>query len=266
MGSGGSYRIGNIDFKLTQFESGFVGENLTLEKFESLEEKEKTEIKSILWEKNRDWLSQKFHQLNAAWLTVIDGEVITFSSDIDKYPQESDVLHICQKKGKFPFIFVNEWFSMIEESSSAWARTTNPLDPNDYYPTVEIQISPSRSTSGINLIADFDSGAVEVYLDMDRLISEGLITPPKKWEEVQIGIHLGERYAYFSRSLFIGIVSEERNIRRREFQVRCVRNWDTSPFILINRSRTALVGRRIFHNLKPTVMLNFANRRTEVHF
>lgn len=255
--------VEHIDFKLTRFKSGFVGENLTLEEYKSLKEEEKIRIQSILWEKNKDWLRWKFQQLNAAWLTVVDGAVVTFSSDINKYPQESDVLNICRKKGKFPFIFVNEQLLIIEERSSDWPRTKKQ---DDYYPTVEIQISTSRSTSGVKLIADFDSGSFEVYLDMDQLISKSIIPPPFEWEQTQIGEHLGEIYVYYLRPLFIGIVSERKKIRRGEFQVVCVRNWGASPFILINESRTALIGRMIFHKFRPTVVLSFADRMTKIFF
>jgi len=105
-------------FKPTMFKSGFVGENLTLERYSSLDEGDKILLQTMVWEKNGEWLNNKFEELNAGWVTIINGEVETFSATLDEYPKEPDVLKISKKRGKFPFIFVNNWFLAIEEGSA----------------------------------------------------------------------------------------------------------------------------------------------------
>jgi hypothetical protein len=67
---------------------------------------------------------------------VVDGEVVASSPNIDEYPQHSDVLNVCEQKGKFPFIFDDERLLLIEESSSPWSATVYATDS---YPTVDIR-------------------------------------------------------------------------------------------------------------------------------
>jgi hypothetical protein len=250
-------------FKLTRFKSGFIGENLTLKEYSALDEDKKIQLQSTLWKKNGRWLNNKFEKLNAAWVTIVDGEVETFSSDIDEYPQRDEILDICKKRGKFPFIFINKAFLAIEETSSKWTKTKYI---NDYYPTVEIQISPLNSTLRLNIIADFDTGARELFIDMGRLISEGLIIPPYPEEVPDVEEHLGETYCFYTRRLSVGIIPERGKINNVEnFTVYCIQNWGRSPFIKINPNRTALVGRRLFIKIKPSIVLNFSTQKTEVY-
>lgn len=251
-----------ILFRDKQFESGFVGNNLTLKEYESLNETEKMKLQSILLERNGNWLNQKFQELNAVWITVVDGEIETFSSDIDKYPNETDLLEICRKKDKFPFIFINQGLLAIEENSSNWSKT---VYSDDYYPTAKILIDSSNSS--LKIAADFDTGTSEIYMDMARLISEGLISKPSSIEVPQRGDHLSKTYWYYVRSLSIGLVSERGNIKKEKvFSVFCVRDWGISPFVKINKFRDVLVGRRLFLKLKPSVVLKFNDQKTEIYF
>ncbi|MEW6620862.1 MAG: hypothetical protein AB1422_16265 [bacterium] len=248
-------------FNPIRFKSGFVGENLTLEKYSSLDEDEKIHLQTTLWEKNGEWLTNKFEELNAAWVTVINGEIETFSSDIDEYPQRGDILDMCQKRGKFPFIFINKTLLTIEESSSKWTKTKY-ID--DYYPTVEIQAISSNST--LNIIADFDTGTSDLFVDMARLISEGLIASPFPEEVPDTDEHLGENYRFYTKHLCVGIVSERGKIKKvKDFSVYCIRNWGKSPFVKINPNRSALVGRRLFLKIGYSVHLHFSNRKTEIY-
>lgn len=248
-------------FKPTRFKSEFVGENLTLEEYSSLAIDEKMYLKSTLLENNMAWLNQKFQELNAAWITVVNGELITYSSALAEYPQESDVLKICKDKGRFPFVFVNNRFLAIEETSFQWSKTVHP---NDYYPTVPIQINSLNLS--LRFIADFDTGAGEIYVNMARLIAEGLIKEPSPVEGIHKNIHLGKNYWYYVKELCVGIVPEKGKIKKEEkFPVVCICNWDRSPFVFINPNRSALVGRNLFLKIGPSVILQFANRKTEIY-
>ncbi len=246
-----------------RFKSGFIGENLTLEEYSSLNEDEKICLQSTLWEKNGDWITQKFQELNASWITVVDGERYTFSSDIDKYPQRHEILNICEKRKKFPFIFINKGLLAIEETSSKWSKT---VYHDDYYPTAEIQISSSISTLKVKITADFDTGADELYVDMDRLISEELMTPASSEEVPDEHQHLGKIYRFYTRHLCVGIVPKKGKIKKVEnFLVFCIRDWGKSPFVSINSNRAALIGRRLFLRIGCSVVLHFANRKTEIY-
>lgn len=99
---------------------------------------------------------------------------------------------------------------------------------------------------------------------MGRLISERLITTPFPEEVPDIEEHSGEPYCFYTRRLCIG--PEQGNIREVEnFTVYCIQNWGKSPFVKINPNRTALVGRRLFLKIKPSVLLNFTTQKTEIY-
>lgn len=44
----------------------------------------------------------------------------------------------------------------------------------------------------------------------------------------------------------------------------CVVDWSNSPFVHVNPHRTALAGRDLFLELRPSILLDFANQRTRV--
>jgi len=91
----------------------FVGENLTLEEFERLTLKERAMLKRRLKERNQQWLQEKLSALAAAWVMVIDGEVIASGKSIKDKPRPPQTVEISQRLGKFPFVFVNEKFITI---------------------------------------------------------------------------------------------------------------------------------------------------------
>ena len=219
--------------KFTHFSNGFIGENLTLEEYTNLSEEEKFQLQCTLLEANREWIHRKFQQIDAAWIMVVDGEVVASSSDIDKYPQESDVLKVCQQKGKFPFIFDDERRLLIEESSSPWSPT---VYANDTYPTAWIEVSSAGSS--LNLVADLDTGAMEIFVGLRKLQSAGLIQLLPT-DVPSRGFHLNQTYRRFRRRLSIGLVAEDGTVRSSSFSVVCVQDWSNSPFVAINPNRGA---------------------------
>ena len=109
----------------------FVGQNPSFDPNRNASLKEQAAIKRQLKSDNRDWLSQHFRDLLAAWLMVVDGQVLTFGAALDDYPTSEQILEVCHRTGKFPFI--NEKALAIEESTSLWHPTK---ERHDAYPTV----------------------------------------------------------------------------------------------------------------------------------
>jgi len=97
----------------------FVGENLLPEEYERLSNKERGALQWRLRERNRHWLQESFSKLDAAWLVVVDGKIISSGKRLQNKPLSPQILKICRRTGKFPFIFVNEKFITIEENPSA---------------------------------------------------------------------------------------------------------------------------------------------------
>ncbi len=108
----------------------FVGENLTLDEYERLSPKERGMLQRRLKEQNHLWLKNKFSELKAAWLVVVDGEVIDWGKSLKNLPLAKQNVEVSHHTGKFPFVFINDDLMAIEESKSAWHATN---DPGDYY-------------------------------------------------------------------------------------------------------------------------------------
>lgn len=179
----------------------FVGENLTLEEFERLSLKERAMLKRRLKERNWQWLQEKFSALGAAWVMVINGEVMASGKTLKDKPRPPQTVEISQRLGKFPFVFVNERFITIEESASSWHKT---VQTGDYYPTLPLAF---RSASNVvELIGDFDSGASHTFVDYDFLVAQNIIRPVIG-EEAETHLHLNERFDYFDKLVRIELPS-----------------------------------------------------------
>jgi len=90
--------------------------------------KERAANKLRLKNQNREWLLQKFKALRVAWLMVIDGQITASGKTLSDYPTPEQLLEVCHRTGKFPFLFINDELMAIEESGSVWHVTTAPED------------------------------------------------------------------------------------------------------------------------------------------
>ncbi len=87
----------------------FVGENLTLDDYERLSPKERGMLQRRLKEQNHLWLKSKFSELKAAWLVVIDGEVIDWGKSLKNLPMARQNVEVSHRTGKFPFVFITRF-------------------------------------------------------------------------------------------------------------------------------------------------------------
>ena len=113
----------------------FAGEHMTLEQYRQLSLSERGEHKRRLKAQNREWLEAKYAALRAAWIMVMDGEVIAYGTSLQDYPSTEKIREIGGRFGKRPFIFINDLFVAIEESKTPWHAT---IYERDFYPTVPI--------------------------------------------------------------------------------------------------------------------------------
>jgi hypothetical protein len=236
----------------------FVGENPSPESFRKLSFDERGALNEQLQEQNQQWLAEKFAELNAAWLMVMDGEVIASGDSLRSYPRIEQIQEVISRYGKQPFTFINDLFVAVEESHSQWHTTKYP---NDFYPTVSVTL---RTDSGsVALVADFDTGAASSFVDYDLLLLHQIIDLRAN-ENVVSSKHIGETFRYVSKPAHVEIKLSNGATLNRELSILCVSNWNNSPFIRINPHRTALAGRDLFLELQPGIFLDFANRRTTI--
>jgi hypothetical protein len=236
----------------------FIGENLTLEEYERLSPKERGMLQRRLKEQNHLWLKKKFSELKAAWLVVVNGEVIDWGKGLKNLPLAKQNVEVSQRTGKFPFVFINEALMAIEESSSAWHTTK---DPGDYYPTLPVTLSSASNV--VELVGDFDTGASGTFVDYDYLRDRNLIQP-EVGDYYEISHHLNQPYHGVAKSLRFQLSSKAGGTFAFNALIYCVPDWRTSPFVNINPHRVALVGRDLLLALKPKVLLDFNQRQTEI--
>ena len=94
----------------------FAGENPSPEAYRKLSFDERGELSEQLKEKNHQWLAEKFDALKAAWLMVVNGEIIASGDTLKTYPQREQISEILSHYGKQPFVFINDLLLAIEES------------------------------------------------------------------------------------------------------------------------------------------------------
>jgi len=234
----------------------FQGENISLEEYEQLPDDEKVRHAADAQERNREWLEQKFKELQASWLMVVDGEVVAYGSPKD-YPSEEEFLELCHRTGKLPYVFDNPFELLIEESCG-WHST---VYQTDYYPTVSVTLSSAQASLAVE--ADLDTGARAVYVDVNLLLSAGVLAVPP-FLRAQ-GRHLGLPYEYARRRFQIELTDEAGTTRTVEWEVYCVFDWARSPFVRVNQSRQSLVGRGVLLELQPKIDLDFRALLTQVH-
>jgi hypothetical protein len=92
----------------------FVGEHLTLEQYRRLSLSERGALKRQLKQQNREWLEKTFSALRAAWIMVMGGEIVAHGASLKDYPSTEKIREIGTRSGKRPFIFVNDFFLLIE--------------------------------------------------------------------------------------------------------------------------------------------------------
>jgi len=95
----------------------FEGENPTLSEYEKLSLHQQCELQDAAANRNKSWIKQKYSELNATWLFVIDRDVVAYGSDLSSYPEDEFIDSMCQRTGKFPFVFIDERELLIEEGS-----------------------------------------------------------------------------------------------------------------------------------------------------
>jgi len=240
-------------------DENFKGENAELQEYLSWTDDRQEQYQSDAENLNAKWVEKKFRDLNAMWMIVIDGKIIAHGPLLRTFPHDEEFDALCKKYEKYPFVLHSPRLFYIEETV-AW-HPTNSAD--DSYPTLRIKLKADASEA--ELEADFDTGAIDTYLDLDLLIRQGALAV-KKEDPKKKSSHLGHSFSYITQSIRIEL--QDKNEQRRETSVVAilVKNWRTSPFVAINPKRTALVGRGTMLQLQPLVLLDFANRQTEVEF
>jgi hypothetical protein len=242
-----------------QTEAPFVSANVSVTQYEAWSPEDRFHYLDNAEKANARWVEQQLQTLNAAWLMVIDGQVIAHGISIQTLPMEQEFDALCEKHEKYPFVFFSPKLFMIEEGT-AWHKTK---EPGDEYPTVSVKVRGGNSE--VQITADFDTGAIEAYFDLNLFLKHGLVKLGARDYE-RASTHLGKKFHFFTKPLQLYVEDKNSQSMGVKLSAVCIKNWYTSPFVAINPNRTALVGRNLFLMIKPIVHLDFASRQTEIEF
>ncbi|MGH7457067.1 MAG: hypothetical protein ACRENG_37300, partial [bacterium] len=213
-------------------EEKFESANVSLAQYDAWSPEERFQYLNNAKKINANWIRKHLQDLSAAWLMVIDGQVIAHGASIQHLPQEQEFGALCEKHGKYPFVFFNPRLFIIEEAS-AWHRT---VEPDDAYPTVAVKLQSAQGA--LDLVADFDTGAIDSYFDL--LTQHGLVKQSHRDYEDE-SAHLGQNFRFIAKPLRLSVEDQSGNSRETGFFAFCIKNWHGSPFVVINPTRTALV-------------------------
>lgn len=238
----------------------FVSQNITLREYKILSPAKKERYLREAEKLNQDWIENQFRKLKANWIMVVDGQIVLFGAKLKDYPEHNDFLALCRRTGKYPFVFINQRALAVEEHATAWHET---YEPGDAYPALSVTVSGNNKY--FDTEADLDTGAADCYGALELLTAKGIIkTQP---DEARLtSQHLNKQYVYFIKHLWLELVDTTGTKQQCRAMVVCVSNWLNSPFTSINPARTFLLGRSVLLELRPRLILDFANRCTEVQF
>ena len=171
---------------------GFRTRNLSMDEYRELSEGERSYYHALAREENNGWIENQLREYDAGWLVVVDGRVISYGKNLNDYPDGAELKRICEKTRVFPFVFVNDLLLAVEEGTPVWHQTVHP---DDHYPTLGLRLQSLDAAKTIDLVADFDTGALGTFVDLDRLIS-GSIIQTTLFDVPHIATHLSHRYSY----------------------------------------------------------------------
>jgi len=246
----------------------FASVSTSFRHFDSLDSAERQRIIRKGMEVLRPLAEEKMDELQAKWLVLCGKEVVADSEHLE-YPDSKTLEAIGEQHDRIPFLFEREEFIEEIAGSAIWVNTYDGLTPrpDDYYPTVFLEVV--RDEIILPILADFDTGAPEIYTDLARLVRFDIIL----WEDleayrniqdVKIGRIHEWQYEYYKFLIEIAL-TDVANLRRSEnLWVNCISDWETSGFLTVNRNRQALVGRPLLLKFQIRLELDGKEKMTKI--
>jgi len=125
---------------------------------------------------------------------------------------------------------------------------------SDWYPQIELSIRSSQKGRACKIKADFDTGAMGLFVSDDLVEIESFSIP-------QMDQHLGQKFVYFIQKMHLQLSGTEKQISTNVYVIKDFKN---SPFTLLNKDRNALVGRNILSQFGAVVELDWEHHKSTV--
>jgi len=101
-----------------QTEAQFVSANVSFSQYKVWSPEERFQYLNDAQKNNTAWIERQFEELSAVWLMVIDGQVVAHDADFQNLLKPQEFKALCQKYGKYPFVFFHSRLFMIEETTA----------------------------------------------------------------------------------------------------------------------------------------------------
>jgi hypothetical protein len=193
-----------------------------------------------------DRADEELRRRGAAWLVLVGDEVVAESREIGSCPTPEEVLALGEERDLVAYLFEAP---LVEELSSA-SRWT-PLAGADAYPTLPV------SLFGEVIRADLDTGSHGTFISAAHLPVQSPTWFP--------GRHLGQRFYWTPGMARFSLLAGEAAISH-EVPTRFVAEWAASPFVRINPSRQALIGRNFLRAFGLELRLSAPEQLTSVDY
>jgi hypothetical protein len=234
---------------------------ISFDDYLALSDEEGEELKLTAYEKYRDWIYRELAKRRAQWILICGGKIIEWSPKLDDYPSREKRHAIGRQMGYAPWIFIAN--PVIEESY--WAA----IPDNDFYPSVSVGFGAVNwnqqdiMQKGIQFDTDLDTGSGNVILDYASLRSKNIVEN-QYGKESESGLHLGRSNQCYILPIQVMITDETEKAISKTMSAICVRNWQQSPFCLVNPFRKALVGRNLLYEFPLCIELDGGKRTTKI--
>lgn len=246
--------------------------SIPVERFRNASLDEVLKLRSMAYELCREEIERAFEDPEVLEVLVCDGRVVMKS----KEPiTAKEIMGKMEELGKPCYVFAREILTEEGSSSSpsrpehfavgtSWCK----ISGEDYYPTIRVFLGNPYwddelvASEGRAIIADLDTGNPSTIF-LNEEIAEDIGIPIRPNFAVREGVHLGRKYLGWSEHVKIAILDDETGESRVErMPVIFVKDFGKSPFVLANRFRIALAGRKLMAKFKAKLTLDFTWKRT----
>ncbi len=230
---------------------------------------------TLIGKKYGKWIDSLFEACSTNNVVICKGELVSTDA-----LQDNEIDNIEMQKDAVCYIFIKS--ELVEEvKSSNWGQEERPSNSpsssqelemlkGQYhlnYPTIPILIANKTwteeeiSKKQIELNADFDTGN-PYLLCFNSAYIQCLMYQGQRHPKLRYETHLGRKYTYCYMEVKIGLIDGDNNKEYEVFVGRFISDWESSPFMLLNNSREAFVGRALWTKLNFLLNLDPGNNGT----
>jgi hypothetical protein len=206
--------------------------------------KDKFELARLHWKLNKHWIPHYLGFNKKAWLAISGKEIIRSDSVMKSFPTQEEIKKLSKSYKAMVFVYRSPYIS--EEGS------VSPDLRLGFYPKLNFKL---QSTEGYG---HFDTGS-----NFSFISAKGINFPDAP--SLQTDEFLNEEFEFVVTHMPIDIrgtaKSHGKQIPHHRLQMGLVLDWEDSPFIKIDKNRSALFGRDLLEQIPEDILLQKQEQR-----